>query len=151
MVSTFRKSRNAGRILAAVALIAPAAVISMPISQASAAVAAPQTATVSTTVCDQKVCLTLNRSGNRVLSAILVCSYPDCVGGVRTTMEYHGQRTITGGESVPVGPQRSVTITCASYCRYEFTAINWTYYCGQWVYGRVSWAGGRTPVYRFPC
>lgn len=168
MVLISRKPRKAGRVRAVVALIAAAAmlaVISIPVGQAyaSAGVGATQAAkptevqavAVITRVCQGYVCMNLTRTGNKIFSASLECtSGGQCPGGGYATFEYHGYRTITGGDAVQVGPQRSLYKQCALvYCQHEFTGINWTYYCGQWVYGRITYHGviKGTPVYRFPC
>ena len=77
--------------------------------------------------------------------------------GVSAKFQYRGYRTVTGGQSQAIGPQKSHQGECFRWpCAYKFT-VNFTYGCNDWIVGTVlvlldgKWVNKGNAVYHFSC
>jgi hypothetical protein len=139
-----------------VALVTAAGMMSAGASSASASTTIP--------VVGGNVQMNIFTSGSRTITSVSLQAFGgNWSGDSAVRWSFHGRRTVTGGQSQAIGPQKKVFGTCAdaSACLIKFSTSGFpfTYACGDWVYGDISIQDGHgnysrsagTPVYHFNC
>src|SRR3954451_16207774 len=104
-------------------------------------VASSATSSTTIPVVNRNVQMNLFVSG-RTLNKVNIQSFGSWSGDDAVRWSFHGRRTVTGGQSQAVGPQKVVYGVCtdASSCFKSFsgTGFPFTYACGDWVYADIS-------------